>query len=431
MQPFSYYPYPPQTGYSYPQPGVQNNPLVGYSIPQNSPMMNMGYPYQMPMQYYPQQQLPPQIMPVIQPIIQQPVYPPYNNLGTGGNYFDHQRKDLNFGPDGQRNLQKPLNVEEEYNWAVHISDILDEFINRDRHTRHDRDYQKLQTNVKTSLARFKTTPVVTDDLLPPVRPNESVGVEKEQKLAVDLNPPIRQEVSPINNVIANPGLPESVIANDTAINKEISSEINKEIIKENLAVDSKNNFNFLDLSDIESDFNIQDNDNLITNPDFLTDISDFTNSNELSEFETDFIDLSGLQGQVLDSAPAQPTYQDYELKTALGKISASEIYQKMFDEYGEQKISQFDVMETFGITEKQYNKLIDNFYNIGKAAKKISADDVEYVNTSHKTKKRIALYVFLGILGAIILLCAIAVILYFTVPSVHDLFEGWFKTIFK
>ncbi|AGM24761.1 hypothetical protein SCHRY_v1c01760 [Spiroplasma chrysopicola DF-1] len=415
MQHFSYYPYPPQTGYSYPQPGAQNNPLVGYSIPQNSPMMNMGYPYQIPMQYYPQQHLPPQIMPVIQPIIQQPVYPPYNNSLAGASYFDHRGKDLNFSLDGQRNLQKPLNVEEEYNWAVHISDILDEFINRDRHSRHDRDYQKLQTNVKTSLARFKTASTLTNDLLPPVRVKEPVAEGKEQKLAADLNPSIRQETSPINSVIANPGLTEPVISNNSRTSE----------------VDPKNNFNFLDLSDMENDFNIDENDNLITNPDFLTDISDFTNSNDLNEFESDFIDLSGLQGQVLDSTPAEPTYQDYELKTALGKISASEIYQKMFDEYGEQKISQFEVMERFGITEKQYNKLFDNFYNIGKKSKKISADDVEYVNTSHKTKKRIVLYVFLGILGVLIMLCALGTILYFTVPSVHDLFEEWFKTIFK
>ena len=40
------------------------------------------------------------------------------------------------------------------------------------------------------------------------------------------------------------------------------------------------------------------------------------------------------------------------------------IYADMYDQYGQNKMGQFEIMDKYGLTEKQYEKLVNNFYHI-------------------------------------------------------------------
>ncbi|GAA6238143.1 MAG: hypothetical protein SPLM_02650 [Spiroplasma phoeniceum] len=88
-----------------------------------------------------------------------------------------------------------------------------------------------------------------------------------------------------------------------------------------------------------------------SNPEIIeTDVLD----NEIT-----FIDID----KINDTKPAFGTYKDFTIKTSLGEKRASEIYPKIFDEYGHLKMDHYEAMAQFGLTEKQYDQLIENFYH--------------------------------------------------------------------
>lgn len=82
------------------------------------------------------------------------------------------------------------------------------------------------------------------------------------------------------------------------------------------------------------------------------------------ETEEDF--KNSFTNKVVDTSPVKGTYKNYTIKTLMGKIQAQEIYDKIFDEFGHSKMDQFEVMNEFGLKQKQYDKLIDNFYQVKK-----------------------------------------------------------------
>ncbi len=79
----------------------------------------------------------------------------------------------------------------------------------------------------------------------------------------------------------------------------------------------------------------------------------------------------------------------------------------------------YEAMAQFGLTEKQYDQLIENFYHAKEnKTKKIKKNKFGVVTKSKFNTK--AFWITIIVLGVILLLIAITVILYFTVPSVTE-----------
>ncbi|WP_338991967.1 hypothetical protein [Spiroplasma endosymbiont of Seladonia tumulorum] len=93
-----------------------------------------------------------------QPVREDYYLSPYNSripLGTEWYYNDFRCPSL------------PLSVEEEYNWAVHISDILDEFIGRHRSRPKSNfdEYQNLKQTLDTSLRHLQEAEALNQKLV--------------------------------------------------------------------------------------------------------------------------------------------------------------------------------------------------------------------------------------------------------------------------
>lgn len=144
---FSYYQYqyPYSPFYPYPAPP----PVMHYALPQNScPPLLSQYNYSPVIQ---------QPTPLQQQSLDDYYSPHYNSrsLANESNYNDFRR------PVG------PLSAEDEYNWAIHISKILDEFINRDRNQskKNGSEYNELKSKLDTSLRHLKEAEALNKTLI--------------------------------------------------------------------------------------------------------------------------------------------------------------------------------------------------------------------------------------------------------------------------
>ncbi|PQP79306.1 hypothetical protein C6B38_01745 [Spiroplasma sp. ChiS] len=472
---FNYYQYP-----IFPSYGCGTPPLIQYLIPQQpyTPLFSQ-YQYSPIIQYPMSGPQPNQSLPLGQPYQYNPynVGQNFNNLANNARIndnFQYQpvREDYYLSPynsriplgtelyynDFRRPIS-PLSAEEEYNWAVHISDILDEFIGRHRSRPKSNfdEYQNLKQTLDTSLRHLKeaealnqklvnawekkdkeTNPNSADDdtsndgpMNLPTDNNDSTLLKQKTDQSDALN---EKNVSPI--IDSSEPEKSSSLTEDNVEDKFNFLDFEEDSVNNFNPEDDAHSFFFKDEEFEEADSpekkdnDISKNDNDVNNivaedihdflgvksPDFdlMESNPEIIETNVLDE-ELKFVDID----KVKDTKPVFWTYKDYTIKTSLGEKRASEIYPKIFDEYGHLKMDHFEAMAQFGVTEKQYDQLIENFYRAKEnKTKKIKKNEFGVVVKSKFNVK--AFWITMGILGVILLLIAITVILYFTVPSVAE-----------
>ncbi|UZQ29719.1 MAG: hypothetical protein OHM56_11320 [Spiroplasma phoeniceum] len=383
------------------------------------------------------------------PVIKNSYLPPYNSLitlGTERYYNDFRRPSL------------PLSAEEEYNWAVHISDILDEFIGRHRSRPKSNfdEYQNLKQTLDNSLRHLQEAEALNQKL---VNTWEKKDYNSSNNAADDNssnNNSIHLPTDSIDSKLLKSKYDQSDALNEKKVSPIIvSSEPKKSpsLTKNNV----EDKFNFLDFEDdSDNNFNPEDdthsfffndefklgdspekNDNDISKNDndvnnvVAEDIHDFLGVKspdfDLMESNPEIIETDVLDDEITfvdidkakDTKPAFWTYKDYTIKTSLGEKRASDIYPKIFDEYGHLKMDHYEAMAQFGLKEKQYDQLIENFYHAKEnKTKKIKKNKFGVVTKSKFNAK--AFWIMISALGVILLLIAITAILYFTVPSVTE-----------
>ncbi|WP_425380265.1 hypothetical protein [Spiroplasma endosymbiont of Stenodema calcarata] len=372
-------------------------------------------------------------------------------------YYPWQR-DYNASPPEKENyysdFRRPVSlpsVEEEYNWAVHISEILDEFISRNRHQSKTNvnEYKELKSTLDTSLSHLKEAEALNKTLVdiwekrddyqkpsPTVTSTQTV-ILSENPLAAENKEENGNQQSPISDL-------EDSINTVETVEPEVTSPQNPLL--------QNNDFDFLDLDNDLDDVQDDGHSVLFDKNQFNTDTTTYFNEppanekqeNIVPEDLNDFFDVNApvidldtvnvvtveetmpeqdLQNStpngVPDTGPTPGTYQNYTIKTFLGKVEAKQIYEKMFDEFGHNKIDQFQIMNEFGLTEKQYDKLVNNFYQIKKENnKKIKKEQFGVVIQSKFNAK--AFWISITIIGIILLLIGIVTILYFTVPTIAN-----------
>lgn len=464
---FNYYQYP-----VFPSYGCGTPPLIQYSIPQPpySPLFAQ-YQYS-PIIQYPMTGLQPnQSLSLGQPYQYSPhnVGQNFNNLANNARIndnFQYQsqpvREDYYLSPYNSRiplgteryyndfrRPSLPLSVEEEYNWALHISDILDEFIGRHRSRPKSNfdEYQNLKQTLDTSLRHLQEAEALNQKLV-------NTCAKKDDNSSN--NNSVHLPTDSIDSKLLKSKSDQSDALNEKKVSPIIvSSEPEKSSSLTENNVEDK--FNFLDFEDdSDNNFNPEDdthsfffndefkvgdshekNDNDISKNDndvnkvAAEDIHDFLGvkspdfdlmesnpeiiESDVLDDEITFIDID----KVKDTKPAFGTYKDYTIKTSLGEKRASEIYPKIFDEYGHLKMDHYEAMAQFGLTEKQYDQLIENFYHAKEnKTKKIKKNKFGVVTKSKFNAK--AFWITISVLCVILLLIVITVILYFTVPSVTE-----------
>ena len=487
---FNYYQYPYSPFYPYPTPP----PVVQYTLPQNLyPPLLTQYHYspiiQQPMPS--QQQSPPVLDSAqlyqnmlnpngLQNINQGSNLPSAPNLMSGsdgtnpssygnpGDYHNQQYLDDYYSPrynsrppasqgtynNDFRRPVGPLSAEDEYNWAIHISEILDEFISRNRNQPRSTsgEYKELKNTLDTSLRHLKEAEALNKTLIN--------AWEKRNEKQVPL-PTVTSSETIILPETSVTDETEEVIKNDSpsSLNVKNQSEVKDTAKPEpKLKIDALSENNDFDLFNFDDDFdnhfdedddehnfffdNTEFNDpttsivdesknNDTLNNSFTEDLNDFFDTNApvidldptkvevLADDKTEVELKNSFTKGVLDTIPIQGTYKNYTINTLMGKIQAQDIYDKIFDELGHSKMDQFEVMNEFGLTPKQYDKLIDNFYQVKKNRnKKIDEKQIGVVIRSKFNVK--AFWISMIVIGIILLLVGIVVILYFTVPSVAN-----------
>ncbi|WP_338965254.1 MULTISPECIES: hypothetical protein [unclassified Spiroplasma] len=480
---FSYYqypyPYPPFYPYPTPPSGVQ------YTLPQNLyPPLLSQYNYSPVIQQpKPLQQQSPAMVNPTPPYqnINQTVNPsslpnlgPENdmrNMSSYHNRYDYRNQqylDDPYSPyynsrpfakesnyNDFRRPVGPLSAEDEYNWAIHISKILDEFISSDRNQPKTSggEYKELKNTLDTSLRHLKEAEALNKTL---IEAWEKRNEKQESRSTVTSSETIILPELPLTTE------QEEVIQNEppTILNAENRSEV-KDVIEPagKAKIDSLSENNVFDLFNFDDDFDSHFDDEQDDEHSFFFDTAEFNDptppivnkaenddnfDNNFTENLHDFFDTNApvidldptkvepmiddeteesfknsfVKG-VVDTSPGLGTYKNYTIKTLMGKIQAQEIYDKIFDEFGHSKMDQFEVMNEFGLTQKQYDKLIDNFYQVKKNwNKKIDEKQIRVVIRSRFNVK--TFWISMTIIGIILLLVGVIVILYFTVPIVAN-----------
>ncbi len=446
--------------YQYPYPTLP--PVVQYTLPQNLYFPLTQYHYlpiiQQPM---PSQQQSPPVLDSAQPyqnmlnpnglqnINQGSNLPSAPNLMSGsdgtnppsygnpGDYNNQQYLDDYYSPrynsrppasqgtynNDFRRPVGPLSAEYEYNWAIHISEILDEFISRNRNQSRSTsgEYKEFKNTLDTSLRHLKEAEALNKTLIN--------AWEKRNEKQVPL-PTVTSSETIILPETSLTDETEEVIKNDapSSLNVKNQSEVKDTAKPEpKLKIDALSENNDFDLFNIVDES--KNNDTL--NNSFTEDLNDFFDTNApvidldptkvevLADYKTEVELKNSFTKGVLDTIPIQGTYKNYTINTLMGKIQAQDIYDKIFDELGHSKMDQFEVMNEFCLTPKQYDKLIDNFYQVKKNRhKKIDEKQIGVVIRSKFNVK--AFWISMIVIGIILLLVGIVVILYFTVPSVAN-----------
>ncbi|AHF57391.1 hypothetical protein [Spiroplasma eriocheiris] len=335
-------------------------------------------------------------------------------------------------PEPYQPKMKSYNAKDEYDWAVHISEILDEFVNRNRpknrfNTEHD-SYDKLITTLNNSINNLNNAVKHNEELikaanlsepLPSINSLPTDDVMKEQALAAEVSsvPTTSENLTDAVIPLVTPKIMETPLENE-----------DDHLFFDPSVIDDLDDHEFANIPDDELKEDIQEFTKIEEMPE--VEILDNKHSYQQSYNDEDYYqentnlndDLVGIlesahtEESVENTIPLATTYKNISLKTPTGKVSAQEVYEYMFDEYGHNKVGQFDVMEKFGLTDKQYIKLLNNFYDIDGPTQKIKQPKL---NQPRKINKK-ALLISLAVILTLVVLVAILIVLYFEVPVVHD-----------
>ncbi|WP_368486932.1 hypothetical protein [Spiroplasma sp. DGKH1] len=426
---------------------------------------NYGYYHQYPMpgQYqYPQYLQPQNLQPQpYSPLVafQQPtMIPPFPNPMVLNNFTGYQPNQYqqfaqypnmlpphNIGINNERMYAsvpepyqpkvKSYNPKDEYDWAIHISEILDEFVNRNRpknrfSAEHD-SYDKLITTLNNSINNLNNAVKHNEELIKaanlsePATPISSLttdNVKKEHSLAAEVStaPATDENLSDMAIPLVTPKIIETPLENeedhlffdpsviDDLEDHEFTNEPDDEL-REDIQKFTK----IEEMPEVEILDNKHSYQESYDNEDYYQENPNL--NDELSEI----MEAVATEEGVENTDPLATTYKNITLKTPTGKVSAQEVYEYMFDEYGHNKVGQFDVMEQFGLTDKQYIKLLNNFYDINGPTQKIKQPKLKQPRKINKK----ALVISLAVILTLAVLVAILIVLYFEVPAVHDKFQ--------
>ena len=338
-------------------------------------------------------------------------------------------------PEPYQPKVKTYNAQDEYNWSVHISEILDEFVNRNRpknkfSAEHD-SYDKLITTLNNSINNLNNAVKHNQELIKVANLSEPSAlisniwtddVKKEQVLAAEVLSalPTTENLTDADIPLVTPKILETPLENK-----------GDHLFFDPSVINDLDDHEFSNLSDNELREDIQEFTKIEEMPEveILDNKHSYLQSYDDEDYYQDEVklndELEGIleavdkEAGVENTVPFATTYKNITLKTPTGKVSAQEVYEYMFDEYGHNKVGQFDVMEKFGLTDKQYIKLLDNFYDIVGPTQKIKQPKLKQPRKINKK----ALIISLVVILTLAVLVAILIVLYFEVPSVRDKFQ--------